>query len=188
MIEEGESADQLSEIKKETYTGLLLFYRDCDLRNELLLNYKKNQILKENGFTDVSVFSEGLSKNVRFTIATNKAINMAKINPDVAKFGFFVLRAPAYYKVLDIYKEENKTHIILLHLSMEYVPFYKYNTTAIDEQIIKLAKDRFSRNVVSECNKFLYEDEWLERTKDPIGMTNDGELFLPLIPENNNKK
>ncbi|ADY30891.1 hypothetical protein IZU89_16225 [Cellulophaga lytica] len=184
MTDGDKSTDQYAQIKKDTYTGLLLFYRDCDLEESILLNYKKNQILKEEGFTDVSVFSEGLSKNVRFTIATNKAINMAKINPDVAKFGFFVLRAPAYYKVLDIYKEENKTHIILLHLSMEYVPFFKYNTTAIDEQIIKLAKDRFSRNIVSECNKFLYEEEWLERTKHPIGMTDDGELFLSLETKN----
>ncbi|PKB44176.1 hypothetical protein AX016_2390 [Cellulophaga sp. RHA19] len=170
--------DLQKSIVNNTYAGLLLFYRDCDLDESLISKYKKNQILKEEGFTDVSAFSAGLSKKVRFTIASNKAINMAKINPDVAKFGFYVVRAPGFFKVLDVYKTGDKTHIILLHIDKDYVVFFKRSSMSLDEQIINLAKKRFSRNLVADYNVFLYEEEWLERTKNPIGMTDDGELFL----------
>ncbi|WP_435314091.1 hypothetical protein [Cellulophaga fucicola] len=164
---------------KDTYPGLLLYYRDCDLYSGLIAKYKVNQVIKEKGLTDVSSFAEGLGKNLRFAIASNKAIDMAKINPDVAKYGFNLIKQPSYYKVLDVYTVGDKTQITLLNFNVEFVNYTKNTTKSIDKEIVKLARNRFDRYLKMKPNEFLYDDNWLARTKFPIGMSDYGLFFNP---------
>ena len=69
----------------ETSSGLKLFYRDTNLPENLILNYKVGQIIQEKGFTDMSSIGGGISGNLRYLIASAHAKDLSKFNPDSAK-------------------------------------------------------------------------------------------------------
>ena len=94
---------QIEEAYNNTFSGLTMYYRDCELNPDYIAKYLSNQIILERGFTDVSSFAEGLSSNLRYAIASNKAVNMSQVNPTVAKYGFHLISAPSHYKVCLLY-------------------------------------------------------------------------------------
>ncbi len=161
----------------DTFPGLTMYYKDCELKEHLIHNYTIDQILMERGFTDVSSFAKGLSKNVRYAIASNKAVNMSKVNPDVSRFGFHLISAPSYYKVLDMYTIKNQTQILLLHFEKEYIDIFKSMKSNIEKNIIKMGRQSLDKKIKMRPSEVLYEKAWLDRTQLPIGMSDNGEFF-----------
>lgn len=168
----------IEEAYNETFSGLTMFYRDCELKKNLISRYEIDQIIMERGFTDVSSFAEGLEKNLRYAIASNKALNMGQINPDVAKFGFNLISAPSYYKVLDIYKIGEQTQILLLHFEEKFLEIFKSTKTNIEEKVVGMGKASFDKKIQMKPSEILNGKEWTERTQFPIGMTDKGDFFL----------
>lgn len=169
---------RIEEAYNHTFSGLTMYYRDCELSQELISNYKIDQILMERGFTDVSSFAEGMSKKLRYAIASNKAVNMAQVNPDVAKFGFNLISAPSFYKVLDIYKVDDHVQILLLHFDEQFMDVFKATKSNIEEQVIQMGRESLDKKIVMKPNSDLNGKEWTERTQFPIGMSDQGEFFL----------
>ena len=176
----------------DTFSGLTMYYRDCNLSEALIAKYQVNQIIMERGFTDVSSFAEGLSKNLRYAIASNCAVNMGQINPDVAKFGFHLIAAPSYYKVLDIYTVGQQTQILLLNFNEEHRDIFEASTSNIEEQVIAMGREGLNKKIQMSPNDVLNGEEWAERTQFPIGMSDRGDFFLsdttdtpqtPITPE-----
>jgi hypothetical protein len=174
---------QIETAYNDTFPGLTLYFRDCDLNPEFVSKYQVGQILMERGFTDVSGFAEGLGKNLRYAIASNKAANMGQFNPDVAKFGFHLISAPSYYKVLDIYTIGDQTQILLLNFQGKFLEVFKETNTDVEKKVAGMGRQNFEAKMELEPNAILYESEWIERTQFPIGMTDDG-VFFPLITPN----
>lgn len=170
---------KIEEAYNDTFSGLTMFYRDCELKQELISKYQADQILMERGFTDVSSFAQGLSKTLRYAIASNKAVNMGQINPDVVKFGFNLISAPSHYKVLDIYTIGNQTQILLLHFDEKFIDIFRSTKSNIEEKVIVMGRESMDKKIQMKPNDDLNGKEWTERTQFPIGMSDNGDFFMP---------
>ena len=169
---------RLKAIYNETFSGLKLFYRDTDLSDHLILNYKIGQIIQERGFTDMSSLGGGLSGNIRYLIASAHPKDLSKFNPDSAKIGHFLLDTIAYFKVLDIQKIENKTQIFLLNIPDNSISLFKNSSSNLEEEITEKAQKKFKDKIHSPLVTALQTQGWKERTKSPLGMSDAGELFF----------
>jgi len=173
--------NKIEEAYNDTFSGLTMYYRDCDLKQDYISKYSVGQIIMEKGFTDVSSFAEGLGKNLRYAIASNKAVSMGQINPDVVKYGFNLISAPSYYKILDIYTIGNQTQILLLNFDEKYIDIFKSTQTNIEEKVIAMGRESLDKKIQMKPSDILYEKFWVDRTQFPLGMSDNGEFFLPNI-------
>ncbi|QOG03381.1 hypothetical protein [Flavobacterium sp. MDT1-60] len=169
---------RLKAIYNETFSGLKLFYRDTDLPDNLISNYKIGQIIQEKGFTDMSSMGGGLSGNIRYLIASAHPKDLSKFNPDSAKIGHFLLDTIAYFKILDIQKIENKTQVFLLNIPDNSISLFKNSSSNLEEEIIEKARKKFKDKIHLELVTELQTEDWKQRTKSPLGMNNNGELFF----------
>ncbi|AXB55691.1 hypothetical protein [Flavobacterium fluviale] len=169
---------RLKTIYHETFSGLKLFYRDTTLSEDLISKYKIGQIIQEKGFTDMSSIGGGLSGNLRYLIASSHPKDLSKFNPDSAKVGHFLLDSIAYFKILDIQKIEGKTQIFLLNIPDNSISLFKNSSSNLEEEIIEKARKKFidKRNIALIPE--LQTENWKERTKSPLGMSDIGELFF----------
>ncbi|MNX41999.1 hypothetical protein D3C86_724150 [compost metagenome] len=170
--------ERLKTIYHETFSGLKLFYRDTTLPENLILNYKVGQIIQEKGFTDMSSIGSGLSGNFRYLIASAHAKDLSKFNPDSAKIGHFLLDSIAYFKVLDIQKIGEKTQVFLLNIPDNSISLFKNSSSNLEEEIIEKAQKRFREKIDGVLIPELQTENWKERTKSPLGMSDSGELFF----------
>jgi hypothetical protein len=169
---------RLKAIYNETFSGLKLFYRDTNLSENLISNYKIGQIIQEKGFTDMTSLGGGLSGNIRYLIASAHPKDLSKFNPDSAKIGHFLLDTIAYFKVLDIQKIGDKTQVFLLNIPDNSLSLFKNSTSNLEEEIIEKAQKRFREKIDLPLIPELQTQEWKERTKLPLGMSESGELFF----------
>ncbi|KAF2332749.1 hypothetical protein [Flavobacterium nitrogenifigens] len=169
---------RLKTMYHETFSGLKLFYRDTNLTESLISNYKVGQIIQEKGFTDMSSIGGGLSGNLRYLIASAHAKDLSKFNPDSAKIGHFLLDSIAYFKVLDIQKIGDKTQVFLLNIPDNSISLFKNSSSNLEEEIIEKAHKRFREKIDVDLIPELQTENWKERTKSPLGMSDNGELFF----------
>ncbi len=170
--------ERLKTMYNETFSGLKLFYRDTNLSESLISNYKVGQIIQEKGFTDMTSIGGGLSGNFRYLIASAHAKDLSKFNPDSARIGHYLLDSIAYFKVLDIQKIEDKTQIFLLNIPDNSISLFKNSSSNLEEEIIEKAQKRFREKIDSPLIPELQTKEWKERTKFPLGMDENGKLFF----------
>ncbi|PBI92531.1 hypothetical protein BSF41_10150 [Flavobacterium sp. ACN2] len=170
--------ERLKTMYHETFSGLKLFYRDTNLPESLILNYKVGQIIQEKAFTDMSSIGGGLSSNLRYLIASSHAKDLSKFNPDSSKIGHFLLDSITYFKVLDIQKIGDKTQIFLLNIPDNSISLFKNSSSNLEEEIIEKAQKRFREKIDLPLVPELQTEEWKERTKSPLGMDESGQLFF----------
>lgn len=166
----------IEKIYKETFAGCSFFYRDTTLNQDFILKYKVNQIINERGLTDMSFTGGGLGGNLRFLIVSSKGKNVASINSESKKYGHVILQANSFFKVLDIYRIEDKTQILLLNISKEAISLFAKSTSNIEEQIIEKARESFATKINNLLIKDVDSDAWKKRRSHPLGMTNEGDL------------
>lgn len=176
----------IEKIYNDTFAGCTMFYRDTNLDENLISQYKQNQIIQERGFTDMSFKGGGLNQNLRYLIASSKGKNLSAINPQSEKFGHIVLQSNSFFKILDIYKIGNKTQIFLLNISEDSIELFQSSTSNIEKQVIEKGRESFASKINADSIRELDSNEWRERTKYPIGMTDKGEFFYQ--PENHKSK
>lgn len=169
---------RIKDILDETFSDLKLFYRDTNLTEDLISKYKVGQILKEKGFTDMSFIGGGLSENCRYLIASSDSRDLSKFNPDSVKNGHSLLDDNSFFKVLDIQKIKGKTQIFLLNIPGNSLTLFKNSTSNLEEEITEKARQKFISKIDSALIPELQTENWKERTKSPIGMSDDGELFF----------
>lgn len=169
---------RLKAIYNDTFSGLKLYYRDTDLPENLISNYKIGQIIQEKGFTDMTSIGGGLSGNFRYLIASAHAKDLSKFNPDSAKIGHFLLDTIAYFKVLDIQKIGNKTQVFLLNIPDNSILLLKNSSSNLEDETIEKARRKFESKIHLALIPELQTESWKERTKSPLGMSDNGELFF----------
>jgi hypothetical protein len=169
---------RIKDILDETFSDLKLFYRDTNLSDDFIAKYKVGQIIKEKGFTDMSYIGGGLSGNLRYLIASSEARDLSKFNPGSVKNGHSLLDDNSFFKVLDIQKIKDKTQIFLLNIPGNSLPLFKNSTSNLEEEITEKARQKFIDKVNSVLIPELQTENWKERTKAPIGMSDNGELFF----------
>jgi hypothetical protein len=169
---------RIKDLLDETFSDLKLFYRDTTLTDDLISNYKVGQILKQKDFTDMSFIGGGLSGNCRYLIASSDARDLSKFNPDSAKNGHSLLDDNSFFKVLDIQRIKNKTQIFLLNIPGNSLSLFKNSTSNLEEEITEKARQKFIAKMDSAPIPALQSENWIQRTKHPIGMSADGQLFF----------
>lgn len=179
--------DQIDEILDWTLPGLTMFYRDSNLSDDIISKYEVGQILRSNLFVDVSDFAGKLTKNCRFIIATNKAAPLFEINPNTIKWKLHTINANSYFKILDIYKKDEKIQFFLVHIPAKGIDFFKnakiyLNENNFEQQIIEYSRLSFDKKMKLKIIPELEEIEWSNRTKYPIGLDSNNH-FLPLNPK-----
>ncbi len=187
---------EIEKIYNDTFAGCAMFYRDTNLDEKLISKYQQNQILLERGFADMSFKGGGLTQNLRYLIASSKGKNLSAINPQSEKLGHIMLQSNAFFKVLDIYKIEDKTQILLLNIPENAIKLFQSSTSNIEKQVIEKARESFTTKINTASIQELSTSEWKERTKYPIGMSDKGEFFYqqkvnkasPEISERANQK
>lgn len=169
---------RIKDILDETFSDLKLFYRDTNLSDDLISKYKVGQILKEKGFTDMTYIGGGLSGNCRYLIASSDARDLSKFNPDSVKNGHSLLDDNSFFKVLDIQKIKDKTQVFLLNIPGNSLTLFKNSTSNLEEEITEKARQKFISKMGSALIVELQTENWKERTKSPIGMSEDGLFFF----------
>lgn len=157
-------------IHKETFEDLVFFYRDTSLKEELISKYKTGLIINELGFCDMSYKAGGLSGNLRFLIASNNGKDLSQIDPELSKFGFILLQSNSFYKILDVYRLEDKIQIVLLNISENFIDYFRNSNSVDEENIIDLARKDFKEKINSPIVEALDSEYWKERTEKPVGM------------------
>lgn len=119
----------------------------------------------------------GLQRNVRYLIASAFGKDLSMLDPNAAQLGHIMLTSGSFFKVLDIYKIGDKTQVLLLNIPEDSVDIFKSASTNIEEDIVTKARQRFEQLANAGPVNELQSPQWVARTKLPIGMNENGELF-----------
>ncbi|MDP9954530.1 hypothetical protein J2X97_000167 [Epilithonimonas hungarica] len=169
---------QIERLFNQTFSGLTLFYRDTNLDETLFTKYVAGQILQERGFIDMSFKGGGLTTNIRYLIASTNGKDVSSLVSESKNFGHTMLKPNSFFKVLDIYKIENKTQILLLEIPEIGINLFKSSISNIEEQVIEKARESFESKIKMEPIPELQEADWKQKTEFPIGMNDKGEFFF----------
>jgi len=187
---------ELSNVQKENIEaimnwmlpGVTLYYRDADLDINVEEIYQVGKILRTGFFIDMTSKAQKPCHNVRYIIASAHAACIYQTemcNPFMKDCNLCVLHPNSFLKVLDIYKVGNQTQILLLHIPMNGIEFMQNLGTFnfviedknYDDYFIQMARKSFDDKIKMEPREILETEEWLDRTKDPIGLRADNTLF-----------
>ena len=184
--EKQQELEKFQEIINWTLPGLQLFYRDAQLPKRVIGKYFIGQILRSGTFVDVSSFAGKPSGNCRFIIASSKAAPIYKVNKNTEKWKLHVLNCHSFFKVLDVFEEQEFTQVFLLHIPYQGIALFR-NTKLnlggqnLEEQFIEKARSSLRQKLAVDVPPPLLEPEWLRRTEHPIGLDKQNEC-LPLNP------
>jgi len=171
--------EEIQAILESTFNRLAFFCRDLDLDENLVAKYQPNQILMERAPIHVAYKIRGLAKNCRYLIASSKAYDPSPMLLQPQEYAHAVIPSGAFFKVLNIHKENGKTQILLLHIPEEGVPLFASSKINIEDLIIEKGKERFKKAISSKPLEELQSDYYLdETTAFPIGMSKKGKFFL----------
>ena len=162
--------DNFEEIFNWTYPGATLYYKDCDLKPNIISQFKKGSIIRNGYFLDISWKGGGIKFNTRFLIASSKAAKLYEINPNNERFGHCCINANSYFKILDSYTLGNKTQIFILHIPARGLNYFNQLISNLDEEFIKKARQSFDDKIKKEPLADLLEPFWIQRTNFPVGM------------------
>ena len=179
--------EQIEKIVNEMFPGMTFYYRDADLSEEIIEKYKHRQVIRNGIFLDVSGLGGKLVKNTRFLIASNKAVPLFQINPEVAKWSLHTINVNTYFQVIDIIKENGKTQILLIQIPKEGVPLFQSAWINLLDNIVQKGKESFEQKKQLDPIPALQEEDWLKRTEFPIGLNIENEFF-ELFPEESNSE
>lgn len=175
--------EQIEEVMNSTFAGLSLFYRDTNLTEQQLAVYQTGMILQEKGFTDASYRGGGLATKHRFLIASARAKNAAMFEHGT-NWGLVIMNSGSFFKVLDIYTVQDKTQITLLHIPEEGVELFSKAKINIEDQIVAKAREGFEQKLSLPPIPELTTEEWLVRTKNPVGISADGKPWYKISDAN----
>lgn len=169
--------EQIEEIMNSTFAGLTLFYRDTHLTDQQLAAYRPGMIVQERGFTDASYRGGGMITTHRFLIASAHAKN-ASMFEHGTNWGLVILNSGSFFKVPDIYTLSDKTQITLLHIPEEGVEVFSRAKISIEDDIVAKTRTGFEQKLALPPVAELTTEEWLARTKSPVGINADGLPFF----------
>jgi len=174
--------EDIEAVMNSTFSGLALFCRDLELTAPLIEKYQLNQIIMERGFTDLTHRIGGQATNFRYLVASSNAKDISALSQN-PEFGHIMLQSGAYFKVLDIQKEGDKTQVLLLHIPEEGVDIFRQAKVNIEDQVVEKGVEIFKEHLLKEPIKDLQSNDWIERTSFPLGMNSDGVFFLDMKDE-----
>ena len=154
------------------FPGLQMFARDTFLSKEIEEKYIINKVIREPTYCDVSARVGGLITSHRYAILSNRFVDFGHFEHGT-NWGLHVCKSGSFFKILDIFKVEDKTQISLLHLDENWKLFEKCESI-VEQDIIKMSRERFLKKYKTHPIPELATKKWLERLVYPIGINTDG--------------
>ena len=176
----------IEEVINWTLPGLTLYYRDSDLPPECVSNYRPGSIIMSRAFIDVTSRAGKPTKNTRFAIASSKAAPVYEVMPDGEKYRLHALLCNSFFKVLDVYKKEGITQVLLLHIPSSGIEFFRRTVFILGQENLEdefktMARQSLDTKLAGPVVQALEDQEWVDRTSFPIGQSDDYNLY-PLEP------
>ena len=168
-------AKQYENVCNRILPGLQMFVRDTFLAKETEEKYVIGKIIKEPTFCDVSCRVGGIITTHRYAILSNRFVDFSAFEQGT-NWGLFVCKRNSFFKVLDIYKVNGKTQISLLHLDENW-KLFENNHSYVEEDIVKMCRERFQKKYNTPPIPELATKAWLERLLYPIGINPKNEYI-----------
>lgn len=161
----------------DMYPGLAMFVRDVNLAEGLAEKYTAGSVIREKAFTDASCRIGGLVTTHRYIILSNHMGNLSAFEHGT-NWGLFVAQRDSHFKVFGVFRHEDKTAIVLLHLpDDERWKLFQDVDVDIDETLMEKACQRFVSACAQPPIPELANAQWLDRCRFPVGMSDEGELW-----------
>jgi len=164
----------IEEIGTVVFEGASFSYRDINLPETMIAKYSRGNIIMERGFVDSSSSGGGITANLRYLIISSQNKSMPSMFQD---FGLCTISSGSYFKVIDVFNNNGKTQVALLHIPQKAVDFFASCLTNHEEFIVEQSRENFLAKMNIEAVPELQNEEWLERVKYPLGMDDDGNFF-----------
>jgi hypothetical protein len=163
------------------FPGLQMFVRDTFLEKETEDKYEIGKIIREPTFCDVSCRVGGLITTHRYAVLSNHFVSFEFLEQDT-NWGLFVCKRNSYFKILDVYKLNDKTQISLLHLDDNW-KLFENTKSNVEEDIVNMSQERFRNKVNTPPIPELATKRWLERLMYPIGIDYQNNYFSLTVEE-----
>ncbi len=161
----------------ERFLDWVFYYRDALIHEETLQKYQPGQFLRHEPPLDVSTVAGGIEAPVRFLIASKNAIPLFPRDPEAIKWRAHEIPANARFKVLDVIRSKLFNQVFLLHIPGKYPETASEEDLKREAGLIEKAKENFRWRRRLPFIRTMYENEWLERTKAPVGIDDLGEFY-----------
>jgi len=182
-LDKEELKKKYEEAYNNIFPGLQMFVRDTFLDKATEEKYVTGKIIREPTYCDVSCRVGGLVTTHRYAILSNRFVDFKDFEHG-SNWGLFVCKRDSYFKILDVYKLNDKTQITLLHLDENWKLFENVKCN-IDADIINMSQERFRNKIDTPPIPELATKRWLDRLSYPIGIDHKNEYF-PLTGEISN--
>ena len=162
------------------FPGLQILVRDTFLSDEIEKMYIIGKIIKDPTFCDTSCRVGGILTTHRYAILSNRFVDFS-LAEHGTNWGLCVCKRNSYFKIIDIFKIEDKTQITLLHLDENW-RLFENNSSNVEEVILKMSRERFQNKYNKPPIPELATKQWLERLLYPIGIDTN-KKYVSLIDE-----
>lgn len=160
--------------------GLQLFYRDTDLPIDVNRMYPVGKVVRTGRFTDLSALLLRPAQRTRFIVASAHAANLADHDGEDSKareWGLAVLHKNSWLKVMDVYRKEGVTQILLLHIPESASKLWGDSPMVLDIlsqadghlDIVAAARESLDRKLKDAVHPRSLDPELTERMRWPIG-------------------
>jgi hypothetical protein len=153
---------------------LQIFVRDANLPAQCASKYVPGMVIREKAFTDASSRVMGMVTTHRYNILSNHMADLSEYEHET-NWGLCVANANSYFKVIDVFEQNGKTLITLLHLfDDDWKLFEQLKIVINGTDLVKMSRQRFLDKYQQPPVPELTTKKWLERCSFPIGMSDDG--------------
>lgn len=151
------------------------YVRDVNLDEGLSNRYEVGQTITERAFVDATNRIGGIKTTHRYLILSNQMKDLSAFEKDM-NWGLHVTKPESKFKVLDIYKKDGKTQILLLQLPEGFERVFVMENNII-KQAIESSRELFEECLEKDPIAEVTTPEWLERVSFPLGIDSEGNFF-----------
>lgn len=192
-----DSVDYLEKFLNWTLPGSQFYYRDTDADIDVDALYHVGDTIRAGFYVDATTKLLKPIHSTRYIIASAHAAKFFEIeelcqqNPNVAEWGLSLFHKNSYFKVLDIYRLEGVTQILLLHIPQSAAFVMQHNDTIMKfvnqggengTDLVEMARQSLREKMEMEVHDRSLDLDLIQRMHAPVGVQDNGTLF-PFMPE-----
>lgn len=103
----------------------------------------------------------GLTMLYRDAILSNHYLDAFEFEHGT-NWGLCIMQKDSFFKVLDIYKKQNKTQITLLHLPDQYWKLFRNVVMDLDTELIAYVRKSFDKHITGTPVPELAKKDWMD--------------------------
>lgn len=168
---------KFEQIINNTYSGISVFYRDTDVPETILSQYKVGHVVMEALPIFVSSKAGGLTRSVRFFILSNQAREAVQPGEE-NKYSAFSLPPFSCFKIIDIHNLDGQVQVTLIRFAFGYMEAFNGVETSVEKELIEKARADFEQKVDADLLMEMEEDQWKQATSLPVGVDPEGRFNL----------